>query len=147
MIKQLGCLAIAFLIVITAIVAITVSEQNASTSYFEKFPIKISGKIISKKMLINESGILKIENIKSNFYNYDIRNQHVAYFCVIKGSQAELILSGLRDIKVGDSVAVNSDKMIILYYRNGKKIIENELYLAQPATDPMWNEIIALHTL
>jgi len=103
-------------------------DQNA---YFENFNLVFNGVVTEKEITSNGAGIVRLDLNESNVNFYDPREKYGNYFCVIKNEKAELVMSRLFLVKIGDSIVVNDS---VRLYRAGKLKEKWKLHLSTSAT-------------
>lgn len=134
--KVLYYLSIAFLFSIIVIVGTCISNKDKeySKKYFRKLKLELQGVVTDKLIFTNDGGLFFIDVKNTNLPHYDLRSTDSVYYCLIKNGKAELIEGGLSDIKIGDSVVVNSNDYSFSFYRNGGLRSSHPLSLRQSGT-------------
>lgn len=87
--------------------------------------LELTGIITDKKLLKygHDFGYAGIDVHNSNYSDYDPRRKGESYFFIIHKNRCALLIPGISQVEIGDSIAVKVDKFSI--FRNNKTIKEN----------------------
>lgn len=110
------------------------NSNSQRENYIKDFDVSFSGIVKKKKKISNGAGIVYLEVAKTTHPFYDVRKTNKMYLCVIKDGKADLVLSQLFLIEIGDSIVVNSQKKKINLYRNNVLNKEWNLFLPTNTT-------------
>lgn len=112
------CILIIIFVVI--VISIRVTEHNQIETYFKSLNLEMTGVLKNDPDCPNGYNgfcVLTIDVIKSNISEYDPRNKLPAYYCIIKGRQAEVYQSMASDYKKGDTVVISTKDRIFQSFR------------------------------
>ena len=98
-------------------------------AYMDTFKYKFSGIVEDKVLISGDDGILYLTNVQGMKENYDPRDSIKYYCCIIKNGKAELIVAGISNFEIGDSVFVNGKENDLYQYRKGKLINETNIVI------------------
>lgn len=107
------------------IIAYQLYSSIKEQEYISSYNLKFSG-IIKKKMNLSyghDFGYALIEMVNPNLNDVDPRKQNENYFFVIRNGKCVLLIPGVSDIEIGDSIVVNENRYSS--YRENIKIRDN----------------------
>lgn len=115
------CFGVLALIFVGSILYDLITSETDSKE-IASYNLQLSGKIIGKKSFKSghDFGFVLIDLKKANYEDFDPRSKKGNYFFIVKGKKCLLVLSGLSEIKINDSINVNKDKYDII--RDGKNV-------------------------
>ncbi len=92
--------------------------------------LKLTGIVYSTQEVQNKlqgyhgRGIVRINIIESNIYEYDPRDKQANYFCLIKDGKAEIYGWSWLGLKNGDTLQLDVKKRMITFTSENDKTIE-----------------------
>ena len=109
-----------------------VKASKDDVTYYKTANIKLNGKITAFEALKygHNFGVISIKLDKTNTKEYDEREQRKRFLGVIKNGQADLVFNSINNVKIGDSIVVNTKDYRL--YRNQKLITKNKLTMPLP---------------
>lgn len=130
--KQFKIAFVFLIIIFLSTIVFDFIKADKDRVVIENLNLELRGKIIKKKQFVygHSYGFVLIDDIISNYKEFDPRIDNKEYLFIIKNKKCTLILSGLRQIEVGDSIVINKQKYNL--YRNNKIILKNSELLLLP---------------
>ena len=109
-----------------------VRASKDDVTYYKTANIKLNGKITAFEALKygHNFGVISIQLNETNTQEYDEREQRKRFLGVIKNGQADLVFNSINNVKIGDSIVVNTKDYRL--YRNQKLITKNKLTMPPP---------------
>lgn len=130
--KQFKIAFVFLILIFISSIVYDLIKADKNRVVIEKFDLDLKGKIIKKKEFVygHSYGFVLIDDIISNYGEFDPRNNNEEYLFIIKNKKCTLILSDLRQVEVGDSIVIKKQKYSL--YRNNKNVLENSELLLLP---------------
>lgn len=118
------CFGILVLVFIGSILYDLINAQRVAKE-IASYNLELSGKIIEKEDFFSghDYGFVLIDLKKANYEDFDPRGKKDEYFFIIKDKKCLLVLSGLSEIKINDSITVSKNKYDII--RDGKNVYKD----------------------
>lgn len=122
---QIRNLLIALGIIFIGLVIYQLINAQLVEKDLKEVGLELTGIITDKKELRygHDFGYVRIDVHNSNYSDYDPRRKDETYFFIIRRSRCALLIPGISQVEIGDSIAVKVDKFSI--FRNNKTIKEN----------------------
>jgi hypothetical protein len=120
---------IIFMIILTTIfISSVIYDTIQAKTTREKiafFDLQLSGSIIDKRDFFygHDYGFVYIDLRKSNYEDFDPRNENDDYFFIIKNNKCLLVLSNLSEIRIGDSIVIKINTTSIEKVKSFLKIM------------------------
>ena len=123
--KQFVIFSIIGIIIFIVSILFDYFKSNENQEKIKSYNLNLSGIIIKKQNFTygHSYGYVTIDIKNSNYDYFDSRGKEDDYFFIIKEKKCLLLLSGMGEVLIGDSIVVKSDKYDV--YRDRKEYLKN----------------------
>lgn len=137
-------MGVSFLTILSVMSIKFAYERRVSDEYFKKLNLYLTGIVTEVQTVQSANGMIYVDIRNSNVKDHDVRKDDGYYYCVIHNGKADII-TGTSNVKVGDSIVINSGEMRFHCFRHDSLIVDWPLRLNQ--FDPSFSNIKKLHRL